>query len=176
MAKGATAPRPRTERKKKYRRKRPTAEPAPDYNCMWMMKYIPAPYLVMPPSSDAQLHCQGEIYCITNRLTGRRYVGQTKCMKWKNGVEVYLGYLYRFEQHMVSAFSNDSDKKQSCPRFYESVRTFGPQFYYVELLERCATVDMNTRERYYIKILKTRSTGYNITAGGQFKRKRRRKA
>lgn len=165
---------PKARRKKKYGRYQP--EPEVNLAGVLTIKYLPFQQIARPPSMDADFTGWGEIYCVTNRLTGRKYIGQTKCMKNRNGKTQYMGYLYRFEQHIADAFSEDTTRNTGCPKFYEALRKFGRDFFYVELLERCPQEELNKQERAYIKALNTRYRGYNATAGGQFKRKRKRKA
>ena len=122
---------------------------------------------------EIQLTLYGEIYRITNRMTGEGYVGQTKCMKRINGRTQYSGYENRFLQHLGNAI--DPERQNDCPKLYEAIRKYGKEMFYVELLERCLMDQMNERERYYIKTLGTRKNGYNVTRGGQYKRKPRRR-
>jgi hypothetical protein len=130
---------------------------------------------ILSPSDEAIIQAnidhgallnQGEIYCITNRITGERYVGKTKCMKKVNGVLVYKGYQDRFRQHLMRATSDNETTAQECGKFYGAIRYYGWDAFTVEMLERCDLSQINQRERYYIKEFKTRRKGYNMAKGG----------
>lgn len=124
----------------------------------------------------ATLHGQGEIYCIMNSRTHQRYIGQTTCIKIKNNKFVYSGYMDRFRQHVKQAFSSDPEKANGCPKLYEAIRQYGPEQFFVYLLERCPLPQLNDREIALIRKYKSRKQGYNVTKGGQFgprKKKRR---
>ena len=108
---------------------------------------------------------QGEIYCITNRQNQMKYIGQTKCIKIRNGKTEYKGYEDRFQQHLANALSTGK-QRNACEKFYNAIREFGKDAFYVQLLERCSLEDLNKRERYYIRKYKTRKQGYNMDAGG----------
>lgn len=108
---------------------------------------------------------QGEIYCITNQQNQMKYIGQTKCIKIRNGKPEYKGYEDRFEQHLTAALSNGK-QRNACEKFYNAIREFGKDSFNIQLLERCPLQDLNTRERYFIRKYKTRKEGYNMDAGG----------
>jgi group I intron endonuclease len=111
------------------------------------------------------LSLRGEIYIITNKVTGMKYIGQTKCMKKRNNKEIYKGYLDRFSQHLRNAFN--PKKYEDCSKLYIAIRTYGVENFSVHLCERCLLPDINKRERYYIRKLNTRRNGYNIDRGGK---------
>lgn len=118
---------------------------------------------------------QGQIYCITNNLNNMKYVGQTTCYKTVNGQLIPRGYEHRFEKHMTAPFSTNKETKNSCGKFYEAVRLHGREAFSITLLETCLCTEMNIREKYWIKQLKTRGKkGYNLTSGGQRPKRRRR--
>lgn len=139
--------------------------------------YIPIQKIVPPPAPDSLLFGYGEIYCIVNRVTGERYIGQTRCMKSIGGRYRYHGYMSRFQQHMKDAFSPNPETQNKCPKFYRAIREHGRHLFYVYRLEQCLLQEINQREKYYIRFYRTRKLGYNITTGGQRMRKgRKRKA
>ena len=134
----------------------------------------PAPITqtLTPTSAFAHL---GEIYMITDRRNNKRYIGQTKYVHIKNGKEVIYGAEDRFKEHLKCAFSTNEDTRNSCPKLYTAMREV-PQdqllnTFEVTMLERCLRWDLNARERHFIKVWKTRRGGYNVTAGGQKRRK-----
>lgn len=111
----------------------------------------------------------GEIYCIMNRKTGYKYIGQTKCMHKVGEKYVYKGFKCRYDKHMKLALKPDN---VDCPKFYTSIRKHGTSMFFVFLLERCLLKDMNSKEIMYIRHYKSRTFGYNVTRGGQFFKQR----
>lgn len=120
-----------------------------------------------------------EIYLITNTATKLQYVGQTKCMKKKKDKYVYCGYEDRFKEHIRNAFSTREETQKSCPKLYEAMRAYPRDqvstIFRVELVETCSRDDINKMEKFYIRKFGSRKNGYNVTAGGQSARRRRRK-
>ena len=86
------------------------------------------------------------IYEITNLSNEKIYVGQTKQSIKK-----------RFLQHSKA----DSPLGQA-------MRESGLENFTIEIIERCKTqAELNERERFWIKVLKSKSpNGYNLTDGG----------
>lgn len=122
---------------------------------------------------------KGEIYMITNKVTGMKYIGQTKCLHKKNGKYVYCGFQERFKEHIRNAFSEREETRTSVPKLYEAMRSVGRTgiegVFEVSMLERCQRDMMNEREKYYIRLHRCRRNGYNVTAGGQRPRGKRRR-
>lgn len=120
---------------------------------------------------------KGEIYCITNKISGEKYIGKTKCMKKIGDKYMYKGYEHRFKQHMSRAFSDNEDTANDCWKFYAAIRYYGWDTFTVQLLERCDLAVINQKERDYIKRFNTRRKGYNSAKGGvprKFLRKKKR--
>ena len=94
-----------------------------------------------------------EVYLITNRVNGKRYVGITS-----------RGYLERFKEHILSA---DQGSKAS---IHSAIRKYGPSNFDVILLEDNISDDLiSEKEKYYISLYNTFYTsgvGYNMTEGG----------
>lgn len=88
------------------------------------------------------------IYKITNKLTGRSYVGQTVGSLGK-----------RWSQHTTST--------KNCP-MYNAFRKYGRDNFTIETL--CSALDpsyLNELEQFFIKYFNTLSPhGYNLTSGG----------
>lgn len=92
------------------------------------------------------------IYCITCRLNGKSYVGQT-----------ITSLLHRWSEHKLDA------KHGGNALLYRAIRKYGPDAFDLRVLEECHSIDeLNEREQFWISELKTHSDeGYNCTDGGQ---------
>jgi group I intron endonuclease len=110
---------------------------------------------------------QGEIYCITNTETGERYIGQTTCMKKRDGRLVPLGADHRFKQHVKNAMSDSPERKTACRKLYKAIRRYGEERFKLDVLETCGLKDLNQKERYYIRKYDSIKGGYNIARGGK---------
>ena len=96
------------------------------------------------------------IYLITNRVNGKRYVGQTV-----NTLK------HRWNLH-VGHSRNPKRSGVLC----SAIRKYGPENFEMKVLAKCDSMEeMNHRETYYInKIFKTLSpNGYNLDSGGKNK-------
>jgi len=92
------------------------------------------------------------IYLITNKINGKRYVGQTI---------VFVSA--RWYSHKYSALKG----KYEWP-LHRAIRKYGKDNFEIKVLSRCiSTKELDHRETYYIKILNTLSpNGYNAQTGG----------
>lgn len=94
-----------------------------------------------------------EVYLITNRVNGKRYVGIT-CR----------GYLERFKEHVHESMNGSKSI------LHNAIRKYGPDNFDVILLEGgISDKDSCSREMYYISLYNTMYTsgiGYNMTQGG----------
>lgn len=93
------------------------------------------------------------IYCYTNKINNKKYIGQTKQSKEnRSGVN---GWKY-----------------QRCPRFWSAIQKYGwDNFSYTVLREGLTLKEANYWERYYISIYHTwvddpLCNGYNLSKGG----------
>lgn len=91
------------------------------------------------------------IYCITNTLNGKQYVGQS--------VDIYE----RWHGHMSSAISKDDDHTY----IHRAMKKYGRENFKLEILEECSPEELNERQIYYISKLGTYGNGYNISPGGE---------
>lgn len=92
------------------------------------------------------------VYMITNRINGKRYVGQTvQTLK------------RRFQQHC-----RRSKGKRDFSVLKSAIQKYGKENFEIKILSRCDSIEeMNHRESYYIILLKTACpSGYNMDSGG----------
>ena len=92
----------------------------------------------------------GFIYCITNKINNKKYVGQTKTS---------IGT--RFKAHL-----NDYRNDDRCALHY-AMQKYGKENFIVETLEECNDNVLDDREIFWIEKLNTYKEGYNSTLGGQ---------
>jgi hypothetical protein len=91
------------------------------------------------------------IYCIENKLNGKKYVGKTDL-----SVEARLAlHLREYKKHRV----------EQRP-LYAAMRKYGPENFQVTTLEVVIDVNLDEREIYWIQKLDTYRNGYNATLGG----------
>lgn len=97
----------------------------------------------------------GYIYCITNLINGKQYIGKTTYSVTK-----------RFQEHC-----SDS-KRERCEKrpLYDAMNKYGIENFKVECLEEVDDCILSDREIYWINELQTYgSKGYNATKGGDGK-------
>ena len=95
------------------------------------------------------------IYLITNKITGKRYIGQSV-----NTLK------HRWNQH-VSHSKNPKRSGILC----SAIRKYGRQNFQIKVLSKCESIEeMNHRETYYIRLFNTLTPyGYNLDSGGKNK-------
>lgn len=93
------------------------------------------------------------IYCITNQINGKQYVGLSKdCLK-------------RWHDHYSKAYtSNRKDDLEKA--LYMAMRKYGRENFTFQILEECQEEKLKEREIYWIKKLDSYRKGYNETYGG----------
>lgn len=96
---------------------------------------------------------KGTIYCITNKINGKRYVGQT-----------IRDLGIRFNEHCFDDRSNS--------KIHQAIKKYGWQNFSCEIVEQVEPELLDEREQYYIKEwhLQDDNFGYNILSGGQFQK------
>jgi len=91
------------------------------------------------------------IYKITNVITQKLYVGQTK-----------RSIQRRFKSHISEANRNLYDTY-----LHRSIRKYGKENFTIELLEECNDDNISKREIFWIQTLNTKApNGYNLHEGG----------
>lgn len=105
-----------------------------------------------------ELH-QGIVYCYTNTINGKKYIGETiheDKRKW---------------EHLYTATVNVDRCKTS--KFYKAIRKYGYENFTYEVLFRFESTDkklvketIRLQEIEYIKLFESYLNGYNLTTGG----------
>lgn len=95
------------------------------------------------------LTSQNIVYLVTCNVNGKKYVGQTQ-----RSLEI------RWREHLACA------RNGKLYHLASSIRKYGAENFYVEVLEMCETpTKMFEREEYWINELKTIKNGYNKSPG-----------
>lgn len=95
-----------------------------------------------------------EVYCITNLINGKEYVGQTK-----------YDSQYRFKQHCEKSVNVNS--KFQCYALYNAIRKYGRESFMVITLFQGPLEELDNNEIEAIDALNTLyPNGYNMTPGG----------
>ena len=87
------------------------------------------------------------IYCYTNKLNGKRYVGQS------------INLEKRYYQHLYNITAPK-------PYFDYYLHLYGVDNFVYEVLEYCDKSIQNEREKYWIDYYDSYNNGYNLTNGG----------
>jgi group I intron endonuclease len=107
----------------------------------------------------------GEVYKITNTVTGKCYVGQTRSHRLNHNKYRPFGHLGRFKDHVHEAHSS---KKNQSRYLNSSILKHGSEKFTCELLKTCEIEDLDYYEVHYITEFNTKyPNGYNLTNGGQ---------
>ena len=94
------------------------------------------------------------IYCITNNINGKKYIGLSKDIQ------------RRWGEHS-RAYKNPNSKEYNLP-LYNAFRKYGIENFSFEIIEECDENLLEEREKYYIKTINTiKPDGYNLTEGGE---------
>jgi len=101
------------------------------------------------------------IYLITNLITKKQYVGQTK--EYYN--KKYNGIEGRFKRHIYDALKKyNIDNKNSLPY---AIKIYGETNFNIEKIKKCLSDKADYYEKYYISQYNTlHPNGYNLTVGG----------
>lgn len=93
----------------------------------------------------------GYIYSITNKINGKKYIGQTN------------NYKKRWWEHKNSF--NKEHRKDYSSRKNAAFRKYGVENFLFEVLEEVEDSKMDERELYYIEFFDSFNNGYNSTPG-----------
>jgi len=108
----------------------------------------------------------GEVYKITNLITNKMYIGQTRSHYLNKGKYRPFGHMGRFNSHKSE--SKYIDKHYACRYLNSAFNKYGVQNFKCELIINCDIADLDYYEIKYISELDTKyPNGYNLTNGGQ---------
>ena len=100
------------------------------------------------------------IYLITNKVNGKKYIGQS--------VDVER----RFSEHLRSGqpdkYVHKNERDIGTP-IHLAMQKYGIENFSLTILEECLKDELNEKERYWISYYKSneKQFGYNISSGGQ---------
>jgi hypothetical protein len=108
----------------------------------------------------------GEIYKITNLITNKMYIGQTRSHYLNKGKYRPFGHMGRFNSHKSE--SKNIEKYNACRYLNSAFNKYGVENFKCELIINCEIYELDDYEKKYIYDLNTRyPNGYNLTNGGQ---------
>ena len=108
----------------------------------------------------------GEIYKITNIITNKMYIGQTRSHYLNKGKYRPFGHIGRFKSHISE--SKNICKLNACRYLNSAFNKYGIENFVCELIVNCEISELDNYEKKYIYELNTRfPNGYNLTNGGQ---------
>lgn len=118
----------------------------------------------MSEITNKSLLDKSEIYMITNKVTGKKYIGQVQCIYVsKDGVQYNRGCEIRFNNHVAAAKKGHGGRHIS-----ESIRDYGRHNHNIKPLFICPSHQADYWERKFIRQCNTQSPyGLNITSGGK---------
>lgn len=97
----------------------------------------------------------GHIYLITNKVNGKKYVGQTICSPDR-----------RWYLHIYAAL-RDCVEKQGDTALCRAIRKYGCEGFTAEVIHTCSQSKLDAAEKRFIKLHNCMTPiGYNLTSGG----------
>lgn len=96
----------------------------------------------------------GYIYCITNLINNKKYIGKTL-----NSITD------RFKEHCQDATRRCEENRP----LYRAMNKYGKENFRVDLVATCEENELSKKEIYYIQVYNTFKFGYNATKGGDGK-------
>lgn len=92
------------------------------------------------------------VYCVTNTVNGKKYVGKTK-----------HSLCFRMKGHVYDALT-----KGSKYAFHAAIRKYGSDNFVVEVVARCSSLEeLRDEEMRLIRESDSVANGYNMTLGGE---------
>jgi group I intron endonuclease len=92
----------------------------------------------------------GIIYLVTNKVNGKKYIGQT-----------YVQLPYRKRRHFKSAFVYGSNLQ-----FHQALRKYGKESFIWDIIETTDISLLDEREIYWVSYHDSFNNGYNMNEGG----------
>jgi group I intron endonuclease len=109
---------------------------------------------------------KGEIYKITNLITNKMYIGQTRTHYLNRGKYRPFSYTGRFKSHISE--SKSITKYNACRYLNSGLNKYGIENFECKLILTCEINELDHYETKYISEFNTRyPNGYNLTNGGQ---------
>lgn len=95
------------------------------------------------------------IYCFTNNINNKKYVGQSKQLE------------RRYYLHLRDSLSKTKSENDTS-LLHAAIRKYGIENFTYEILEECEIEELNDKEKYWIEQLHSYvlEGGYNLTKGG----------
>jgi hypothetical protein len=107
----------------------------------------------------------GEIYKMTNIITNKHYIGQTRSHRLNHSKYRPFGYMGRFNDHISES---KSSKPNNSKYLNSSIRKHGSENFKCEKILECKLDELDFYEMKYISEFNTKyPNGYNLTDGGQ---------
>lgn len=97
----------------------------------------------------------GKIYCISNSVNDRLYIGKT----------TYPTIQQRFVEHCRDYKKINKEKRP----LYDAMNKYGVDKFSISLIEECDLSLLSNREQYWIEFYDSYHNGYNATMGGDGK-------
>lgn len=97
----------------------------------------------------------GKIYCISNDINNKKYIGKT----------TYINIDNRMAEHLRDYKKSRNEKRP----LYDAMTLYGTEHFSISLIEECDLSILNEREQYWIAFYDTYHNGYNATKGGDGK-------
>jgi group I intron endonuclease len=111
-----------------------------------------------------------EIYCITNKITGKKYIGQGACMYYDKKRKHFrkTGALHRWNNHNWVADNTEEKEGKKLRLIIASLKEYGQENHELQILETCDSSIASDREVQLIAELNTQKpNGLNILPGGK---------